>query len=279
MFNSLGGRVLIPVGLTVTGFVVVCFMLLYTGIKSVITRDSVEHATSLADTVLKSTHYAMLTSDRGSLAAIIHNVGEQKGVEHVRIFNKAGVINASSKQDEVGKSIDKKTEGCIACHMGAIPATRLGKMDQARTFRNKAGAEIIAITLPIYNEPKCSSAACHFHQPAQKVLGTLDIGLSREMALATLSSIRNQMVAFSVMILMLTVGGVTALLRRSVFLPMRKLSNMTLQAEKDNGMRTPPPRFPLELDSIAKSYYNLNQKLNRAQEELGSVRKGAVGQQ
>jgi hypothetical protein len=60
---------------------------------------------------------------------------------------------------------------------------------------------------------------------------------------------------------------------------MRKLGDMTEQAEEDNGMQTPPPQFPMELDRIAKSYYNLNLKLNRAQEELGTIRKGAVGQQ
>lgn len=279
MFNSLAGRALVPVGLAVTGFVVVCFIMLYNGIKNVITQNSVGHATNLADTVLKSTHYAMLKSDRDTLIAIIHNVGEQEGVDHVRIFNKGGVINVSSKQDEVGKSIDKKAEGCISCHMGAVPATTLGRMDQTRTFKNNAGDEVMAITSPIYNEPQCSNAACHFHPPNQKVLGTLDIGLSQQMKVETLSSIRNQMIAFSVMILILTVGGVTALLRRSVFLPMKKLSDLAERAEQGEGMLSPPPRFPMELDRIAKSYYNLNLKLNRAQEELGAIRKGAAGQQ
>ena len=279
MFKSLASRALVPVGLAVTGFVVVCFIMLYTGIKNVITQNSVGHASNLADTVLKSAHYAMLKSDRDTLAAIIHNVGEQDGVDHVRIFNKAGVINVSSKQEEVGKAIDKKAEGCIACHLGAIPATSLGRMDQSRTFKNNAGEEVMAITTPIYNEPQCSNAACHFHPPTQKVLGTLDIGLSQHMKLATLSSIRNQMFVFSVMILILTVGGVTALLMRSVFLPMKKLGDLAEKAEEDNGMLNPPPQFPLELDRIAKSYYNLNLKLNRAQEELGAIRKGAAGQQ
>jgi hypothetical protein len=276
MFKSIAGRALIPVGLAVTGFVVVCFIMLYTGIKNVITRDSIGHATNLADTVLKSTHYAMLKSDRDTLAAIIHNVGEQEGVEHVRIFNKGGVINASSKPEEVGKTIDKKTEGCIGCHMGTIPATSLGKMEQARTYKNKAGTKIIAISSPIYNEPQCSNAACHFHSPAQKVLGTMDIGLSQQMMLATLSSIRNQMFVFSVMILFLTIGGVTALLRRSVFLPMKKLNDLAEQAEGDEGITTPPSRFPRELDRIANSYYNLSQKLRHTQKELLTTRRKAA---
>ena len=263
MFRSLAGRALIPVGLAVTGFVVVCFIMLYTSIKNMIIRDSVGHATNLADTVLKSTHYAMLNSDRKTLAAIIHNVGEQKGVDHVRIFNKTGVINISSNQDEIGKTIDKKTEGCIACHMREVPATSLGKMEQARTFKNKAGTEVMAITAPIYNEPVCSNAACHVHSSTQKILGTLDIGLSQEMKITTLATIRNEMIAFTIMILIITVGGVTAMLRRTVFLPMRKLSDLAEQAEEDEGISAPPTGFPNELDRIASSYYKLSRKLRQ----------------
>jgi len=81
---------LIPVGLAVTGFFVVCCLLLYSAIKSRITSDAVFNATSMADTVLKSTRYAMLKDDRETLAMIIRNIGEQKGVDHVRIFNKRG---------------------------------------------------------------------------------------------------------------------------------------------------------------------------------------------
>jgi methyl-accepting chemotaxis protein len=272
MLRSLAGRTLITVGLVVTGFVVVCFLMLYTGIKDLIARDSILHATNLADTIVKSTHYAMLKSDRETLAAIINNVGAQKEVDHVRIFNKAGVINASSNQYEIGRIIDKKTEGCVACHMSAIPATRLGRMEQARKFRNKAGVDIVAITAPIYNEPQCSNAACHFHPPTQKVLGTLDIGLSQETMLATLTSIRYQMIAFTAMILILTAGGVTALLRRSVFLPMRKLSDLAEEADSDEGITSPSTRFPNELDRIADSYYKLTQKLRQTQVELLTTR-------
>lgn len=276
MFRSLAGRALIPVGLTVTGFVVVCFILLYTGIKHVIMQDSVGHATNLADTVLKSTRYAMLKSDRETLAAIMHNVGEQQGVEHVRIFSKTGVIQASAKQDEIGTVIDKKAEGCIACHLGKVPATRLGRMEQARTFRNKAGVDIMAITAPIYNEPQCANAACHVHPQTQRVLGTLDIGLSQDMMHATLSSIRYQMVAFTGMILILTVGGVTALLRRSVFLPMKRLNDLAQRAEENEELTAPPQQFPHELDRIANSYYNLSQQLRQTRNELMATRRKAA---
>jgi len=264
MFKSLAGRALVPVGIAVTGFVVVCFLLLYSAIKNIVDRDSAMNATNLADTVLKSTRYAMLKNDNEILTTVISNVGQQKGVEHIRIFNKKGIINISTHPEELNRQVDKTAEGCIICHAGKDPATTLGKMEQVRIFKNGRGEETISITTPIYNEPECSNAACHVHPAGQKVLGTLDIGLSRKTLLDSLASIRNQMIAFTVMILLLTVGGVTALLIRSVFQPLQKLSRLAQQAEDDELPVTPPSHFPRELDRIAQSLYNLNQKLRSA---------------
>lgn len=260
MYKTLAVRALVPVGIAVTGFVVVCYLLLYSAVKNEISRDAVQHATNLTDTILKSTRYAMLKSDRETLNTIIQNVGEQTGVEHVRIFNKKGVVNISTKRNEVNQQVDKNAEGCISCHRGPVPITTLGTMQQARTFKNADNKEVMAITAPIYNEPECSSAACHFHPSSQKVLGILDIGLARDSYLHTLAGIRTQMIIFSLMTLMLTVGGVTALLRRSIFLPMQQLRIFLEESAKEGEQLSPPPRLPHELDSIAKCYYNLSLK-------------------
>ncbi|MFA7404830.1 MAG: hypothetical protein WC007_12605, partial [Pelobacteraceae bacterium] len=179
MFGTLAGKALIPVGLAVTGFMVVCCLILYSVIREDLHHGEIVHATNLADTILKSTRYAMHKSDRETLATIIRNVGEQRGVDHVRIFNKKGIVTFSAKSVEINRQVDKNAEGCIVCHKGTVPVTNLGTMQQARTFKKPDGMDVMAITAPIYNDPDCSAAACHVHLPGQKVLGTLDIGLSR----------------------------------------------------------------------------------------------------
>lgn len=260
MFTTLAGRALVPVGIAVTGFVVVCYLLLYSAIRNSVNRSEVAHATNLADTVLKSTRYAMLKSDRETLTTVIRNIGEQKGVEHVRIFNKKGVVIISSKPDELNRQVDKKAEGCIVCHSGPVAVTTLGTMQQARHYRNSSGIVEMAITAPIYNEPECSNAACHIHLPEQKVLGTLDIGLSQEPLIKSLAGIRMQMIIFSLMTLILTVGGVTALLMRSVFIPVRRLREFAEQAGEGALRSQPPPHLPHDLDTIAKSLYKFSRE-------------------
>lgn len=265
MFDKIAGRALVPVGIVVTGFLAVCFVLLYAAIKQVVIRDSIGQANNLAGIVLKSTRYAMMKSDGELNRAIIGNISAQTGVQHVRIFNKKGVVAFSSKPEEVNRQVDKKAEGCVLCHEKEAPATTLGNMQKARNFRNAAGQEILAITAPIYNEPECANAACHFHPAGQKVLGTLDIGLSQEATLSALASMRVQMLIFSVLTLVLTIAGVITLLKMIVLVPMKKLQEFTERSER-NCDTTRPTDLPYELDKIAESYYFIRIKLNEIEQ-------------
>jgi hypothetical protein len=261
MFTTLAGKALVPVGLAVSGFMVVCCLILYSVIREDLHRGEIVHATNLADTVLKSTLYAMHKSDREMLATIIRNVGEQKGVDHVRIFNKKGIVTFSAKAGEINRQVDKNAEGCIVCHKGAVPVTNLGTMQQARTFRNPEGMDVMAITAPIYNSPDCSTAACHVHPPDQKILGTLDIGLSRAELNRSLTLLSIQMIVFTLLSLILTIGGVTALLMRNVFLPIQRLRTYIDSAtSRTETPPTPPPHLPHDLDSIAANYYKVIMK-------------------
>ena len=265
MFDKIAGRALVPVGIVVTGFLVVCFVLLYAAIKQVVIKDSIGHANNLAGIVLKSTRYAMMKSDGELNGAIIRNISEQNGVQHVRIFNKKGVVAFSSKPEEVNRQVDKKAEGCVVCHEKAAPVTTLGNMQKARTFKNAAGEEVLAITAPIYNEPECANAACHFHPAEQKVLGTLDIGLSQEATLGSLAAIRMEMVIFSILTLFLTIAGVITLLKMIVLVPMQKLQEYTEKSAR-NSHASRPTNLPYELDKIAESYYFIRTKLNETEE-------------
>jgi len=274
MVKSLAGKAIVPVALAVTGFVIVCCLLLYSVLKADMTGTAILHASSLAGVVVKSTHYAMLKSDRESLRNIIVNIGEQHDVEHVRIFNKKGLIEFSANHGEVNRLVDKATAGCIGCHAGPVPTAKLGAMQQARQFDNERGRSVLAITAPIYNEPECYNASCHFHTASQKVLGTLDIGLSRQPLQKALSTMRSRMVAFSILILFITVGGVAALLRRMVLTPVKKLAEYCDELERGNY----PQEIPScegEIEKLAQSLKKITVMLKNFESQLpGAVIKG-----
>ena len=265
MFSSINCRAIIPVSFAVTGFVIACCVLLYTFVKQDLVKGEIQHASDLADTVIKSTRYAMLHDDRETLSNIISSIGEQNQVEHVRIFNKKGLIMFSPDTEELNRFIDKSAAGCTECHSDKKPKSSLETMAKARQFTNKAGRDVLAITAPFYNEPECSTAACHFHDAGQSLLGTLDIGVSQDPLKQTLGQLRSRMIVFSGMVLILTVGAVCALLYRQVFLPIKQLVDFTAGPMGGN-LGDDFPEVSGEIAELADAFLKMNDRVRELEQ-------------
>jgi methyl-accepting chemotaxis protein len=162
----------------------------------------------------------------------------------------------SKDPGEVHQYVNKNSPGCFNCHAGTVPSATLVDMQKARTFINEKKIEVLAITAPIYNEPACFTASCHVHPAEQVVLGTLDIGLDRTPLERTLSLLRSRMVLFSLMVLILTVGGVSALLGRNVFQPIKTLTDFTDRAA-DGTLMDNFPKIEGELGRLAENFRKL----------------------
>jgi hypothetical protein len=242
-------------------------VLLYTFVKDDLIRGEIQHAADLSDTIIKSTRYAMLHDDRESLSNMINSIGEQNLVEHVRIFNKKGLIMFSPDSQEVNQFIDKSAAGCNECHAGSEPKRSLGTMAKARQFTNSAGKDVLAITAPFYNDPECSNAACHFHDAGQSLLGTLDIGVSQDPLKRTLGQLQNRMIMFSGMVLVLTVGAVCSLLYRQVFLPIKQLADFTEDSSGDN-LNDDFPEVSGEVARLANAFQKMTKRVRELEDQL-----------
>ncbi|WP_020676595.1 hypothetical protein [Geopsychrobacter electrodiphilus] len=220
MFNNLIARAIIPITIAVTGFVVFGCILLYTFIKTDMINEALGHVDSLAETVAKSTSYAMLKDERESLANIVRNVGTLSEVRQILIYDEAGMVHFSGA--------DKITE--TRALAGDIEAwsKQIMRPDYARRTKTQHNVEnndgLIAVSIPILNEAHCSTASCHFHAPDEPVLGFLNISISRGALEKTLALLKSRMIIFSLMVLFLTIGGVAALLQMNLFLPIRRLT-------------------------------------------------------
>ncbi len=272
MLRNLTARAIVPVAMTVTGFVLVCCILLYAVIKADMTRATVQHSVNLADTVVKSTHYAMLRDDRESLGNIIENIGEQEGIKHLRIFDKAGIVRFSHHPEDNGHEVDMNFSGCLGCHEGAVPKHTLEAMQQARQFSDEGGGRVLAVTAPIHNQPVCFNGACHAHPPEQQILGILDIGLDLAPLERSLAEMRGRMAVFTLMVMLLSLGGVAALLRRSVILPIQMLAAFTERAVNDKTISIFPQKEG-EIAEIAANVQRLHLRLVEADRELARWRR------
>jgi len=271
MFQSIATRSIIPVGLAVTGFVAICCLSLYSIMKQDMINDAAQSGRNVANTVVLSTRYAMLNNDRQHLGSIIANIGQQQGVEHLRVFNHDGLITFSRNQTEIGHQADKNMEGCSGCHSGDKPIAQLAEEKQTRRFKNERGVEVLAMSQPIYNEPSCSTSDCHHHPQNHKVLGMLDIGIDQRPLQNSLALMRYRMIIFTLMTLLLTVGGVAALLNRTFFIPLNKLVAITSVTDPCDSEKELESGYG-ELSLLARNYHSLIVRLNDTRELLAHSR-------
>ena len=182
-----------------------------------------------SDTVKRGTHYSMLKNQRESLHKIIEAIGAQEGVENIRIFNKTGAIMFSSQSEEIGTNVDLQAEACYGCHRKDQPLERLSMDDRSRTYRGPADYRVLGMINPVYNEPSCWQAACHYHPEQQIVLGVLDIGLSLETLDQEIVATKKKIIFFAALVFL----GVTAIVAGCILYfvnrPIRSLVSATKQ--------------------------------------------------
>jgi len=268
MLNNLPARAIVPISIAVTGFVIFGCLLLYSWIKQDLTDEAIAHVDDLAETVVKSADYAMMQADRESLRNVVDNVYLLDGVGQIRIYDENGHIRFSGNPAEVEAGLTGETLDPWA-----------GKMMQAdysertETHHNTASGDgLLSVSVPILNRPGCSTADCHFHSAAGPVLGFLTLGISRVSLEKTLDLLKTRMLLFCVMILLLSIGGVAALLRMNLFLPIQKLT-VTVKQAVDGASVRDLPKADRKLGSLEEDVRLLVQQRDEA---LRAKHTGAV---
>ncbi len=235
-------------------------------------RDAlVEQMTSGSElfihTIERATTKAMLENHKEEAYETMRAIGAQPGIERVRLFDKRGQIRFSTDESEIGKKVDKTGEACAGCHEGAQPRTLLAADERTRIF---AGGKhrVMGLLRPIYNETRCSTAACHQHAPDEKVLGLLDVGVSLEDVDLRIGAFR-QWSLFLTLAGIFGMGGTLLLLaQRHVVRPVFALVEGTRRVARDELNVEIRVHSEGELGVLAKAFNEMTRSLRKAQVDL-----------
>jgi two-component system NtrC family sensor kinase len=137
-----------------------------------------QNADRTSDIIRRSTRFGMLMNRKEDVYHIINTIAHEPGVDGIRIYNKKGTITYSSAQSELGTVVDLRAEACYSCHTEKQPLVALSVQERRRVFQVPNAHRILGVINPIPNEPECYNAACHAHDPGQKILGVLDVRMS-----------------------------------------------------------------------------------------------------
>jgi two-component system NtrC family sensor kinase len=237
-------------------------------LKAVFLGEAIKDIDNLSATVIQTTYYQMLENDRKRVNQMIREVGTQKGVEHIRLINKDGIIIFSTDKTEIGTVLDKKAEACNMCHGGKKPLLQASSMSRSRLFRDRKGKEVLGIARGIYSDPSCLNAACHFHSPKAKLLGVLDVIVSLEDMNARMASHRNGIIALTFSLLTILLLSLTALTRRFIHRPVEQLLEHTRKLARGELESRIEISSGDELGELAASFNVMALNLKKAQDEL-----------
>ncbi len=226
----------------------------------------------LTNTIKLGTHYAMMLNSRDDINQIINNIGRQKEIASIRIYNKEGEIKYSNRSTEIDTTTNIKAEACYICHRSEPPLSTLSLGERTRIFNSPKGYRLLGIISPICNEPGCATDACHIHPAGKKILGALDVVVSLEEPDKEIFLTEKAAVGLAGAIFLVTSAIIFLFQLRFVNQPIRKLIDGTRSIAK--GVY--PSRVDIdqvdEMGELAAAINQMSEKIAEKQAELNEQR-------
>ncbi len=231
----------------------------------------VMEADRLSSTIKLGTHYAMMLNSRDDISQIIKNIGRQKDIINIRIYNKEGQIKFSTQDSEVDSVTNIKAEACFVCHRTDPPQAALDLSERVRISTGEDGSRSVAVLTPIYNEPGCSSG-CHFHSPDKIVLGAIDLVYSLEATDLEFASFEHKIVGMTAVVLVATSVTIFLFMIRFIRQPIMRL----MAGTREIALGGRPVSIPIsqddEIGELAKAITQMGRDIHEKQLELNRQR-------
>jgi two-component system NtrC family sensor kinase len=252
---------------TVSLVIIGAFAFAEMSVQAHLVEEVMRETDLLSQTVRNSIYRSMLRDQRSDAYLVMDDIGKQPGMERVRMMDKEGRITFSTRRDEIGNRVDRNAEQCSACHAENEPLHRLPLGTRARVFQGP-DHRVLAVITPIYNEPSCSTAACHAHPASKNVLGVMDVGISLAASDAELRAFRVRT--------LLVVAAASALLalffwlftRKHLVRPIAALVQGTRRVARDQLDLEIPVTWRGELGLLAASFNEMTRSLKKAHADL-----------
>ena len=219
-----------------------------------------------SDIIRRATRVSMLRNQRTELHETIQNLGDQPGIDLVRIYNKQGFIMFSTRAEEVQQQVDLGADACRRCHAADVPRRSLEGGEPARIF-TAGGHRVLGWITSIPNEPDCSTAPCHAHPREQTVLGVLDVWMSLDRVDAQLAESSRNMRLLGAAVAVSVALAFAWLIFRLVQRPVEELIEGTQAVAQGDLQHRIPRRSDDELGVLSASFNAMTGELERAQAE------------
>ncbi len=266
---SLAGKIIAAISvLFVFGGGTLWYTLINAERKSLL-DSAIAQAVSHSDIVKRGIRHGMLTAQRDSVRYTLEHISSRKDIEQIKIFDAGGKIFYSSQQDEIGKFADMKSAACIGCHAVSLnPVSTLANEKQWTIYRSKEGHRVLMLVDPIYNEPSCSTAACHVHPQIRKVLGVLVTDFSLLSADKNVGKLMLATTVYASIFVIISAVILYFILRKLIIRPVSILSCAMEKVSKGDLLQEVSADADDEMGVLTGAFNTMTKELKTARERM-----------
>ena len=222
---------------------------------------------NLSETIIATTHDAMLAGDVDEVYQLMERAGTQENIKNIRLIDKHGVIRFSLNKNEIETFVDKKRDpSCDMCHFEGKPRVQASTMDRRRVFPVEGGEEVLGITRAIYNDDACSQPSCHYHPADVNLLGIFDIVVSTKDVMTQITNYRTNVLVELVFLIIALSLCLNLLTRRLITQPVNTLLDHTRMLSRGEW-RYIENTTGDEFGELADSFNEMTSSLKKAEEE------------
>ena len=273
--SSVFGRVIYIISIT-SIILFVSFGLIFRSVcKNYMNTSIHQNGSNIGSIVEGALYHSMLTNDKGELQSTLDIINKMDGIDEVNMYdNKDQLAYSTLPYNES----DQINPNCITCHdnisslfPGEDKSYRIVDEEHAcRMTSTGEGHRQLMIRSPIYNERSCYTSACHYHQPDEKVLGSLIIKVPLDRLDATVSSNSRNFFLLAIITTFLMVVLMIIFTRKKIKNPLTSI----LQASEAvaSGNRSTrleiKPGLLYDMKMVSIAFNNMLDNLNKANKEL-----------
>ncbi len=161
MFRTLKGRFVFSITIFIMLSVGIPYYFLISQFRANFHQRSVEMLNTSLDIMHFALNNEMMRGFQKDVQHIVYQISQKKNIEHIRIFDRTGLIRQSSTPDEIGKYLQVISPRHIEIGLDGIPKRKIAL--------NENNGFYVAFE-PIFNEPNCMP--CH---GKEDVIGFIDV--------------------------------------------------------------------------------------------------------
>jgi len=268
LLDSLATKLICTVGaLMVIGSLIIGYIFIRYE-ENMMIRSLINYASTTAELVKRGVYYGMLSAHHEVIEQTTRVFGEGTEIKSISIFDKKGKIIYSSKKEDVGKAVAKDYVTCKVCHQGVgKPLEVIPESKDWMLLSDRSGSKTLKFITPLYNQPSCASASCHYHPQAKKILGMLETSFSADTVDATVRQHRLVIILFDVLVLVLISVSLFIIHYKFVLKPISLLNEGMQKLTKGEN-------FTIEIHSndemgmLARAFNSMAQEIKQYKEKM-----------